>query len=91
VTVKTLLVIVVVQALNFVLFIIVHRLLLLRLLLLRRQIGVWRRSIKRPKLKNGDRLFWSQITRISRHWRAELVIVKPETVLRWRRRRFREY
>jgi len=89
--VKILLVIAVVQALNLVTFIFIHRVLLLRLLLLRHQIGVWRRGIKRPKLKKSDRLFWSHITRIWKHWRTKLVIVKPETVIRWRRRKFREF
>jgi transposase InsO family protein len=89
--VKTLLVIAVVQVLNLVLFIFIHRVLLLRLLVLRHQIGVWKRSIKRPKLRDSDRLFWSQITRIWKRWRSELFIVNPETVIRWRRRKFREY
>ena len=84
-------VVTVVQVLNLVVFILIHRVLLFRLLLLRHQIGVWKRSIKRPKLKKSDRLFWPHIARIWKQWRTELFIVKPETVIRWRKRKFREF
>jgi hypothetical protein len=38
-----------------------------------------------------DRLFWVGLARVWTDWRQVLVIVSPDTVLRWQRRRFREY
>jgi putative transposase len=37
------------------------------------------------------RLFWVGLARAWTGWRQALVIVSPDTVLRWQRRRFREY
>jgi putative transposase len=45
----------------------------------------------RPKLRTTDRLFWIGLARIWAGWRQPLVLVTPDTVLRWQRRRFREY
>jgi hypothetical protein len=45
----------------------------------------------RPKLRTTDRLFWAGLARLWPGWRQALVIVSPDTVLRWQRRRFREY
>jgi len=38
-----------------------------------------------------DRLFWIALVRMWPGWRRSLLIVTPDTVLRWQRRRFREY
>ncbi len=38
-----------------------------------------------------DRLFWVGLARVWTGWRQALIIVSPDTVLRWQRRRFREY
>ena len=38
-----------------------------------------------------DRLFWVGLARVWAGWRQALVIVSPDTVLRWQRRRFREH
>ena len=90
-SVKILLVFLFIQALNLVMFIWIHRVMLLRLYLLRQQLAICRRSVKRPKLRNRHRLFWSSVSRFWKDWRQELVIVTPETVIRWRKRKFREY
>jgi putative transposase len=68
-----------------------HRQLALENLALREQLAVYRRTVTRPKLRTTDRLFWAVLARIWAGWRRPLVIVTPDTVLRWRRRRFREY
>jgi putative transposase len=47
--------------------------------------------LKPPKLRNRDRLFRSLILGLWRDWRSELIIVKPETVIRWRERKSREF
>jgi len=53
------------------------------------QLGVLRRSVKRPKLTSADRLFWTWLCEIWCNWRSALVIVKPETVIGWHRNGFR--
>ena len=68
-----------------------HRQLALENLALRQQLAVYKRMMTRPRLRRTDRLFWVGLTRIWAGWRRSLVIVTPDTVLRWQRRRFREY
>src|SRR5438132_1222378 len=68
-----------------------HRQLALENLALRQQLAVYKRTVTRPPLRRTDRLFWVGLARVWAGWRQPLVIVTPETVLRWQRRRFREY
>jgi transposase InsO family protein len=68
-----------------------HRPLALENLALRQQLAVYKRTAPRPKLRPADRLFWAGLARVWTGWRQALVIVSPDTVLRWQRRRFREY
>jgi hypothetical protein len=68
-----------------------HRQRALENLALRHQISVYKRTTARPKLRPTDRLFWIGLTRAWAGWRQALVIVTPDTVLRWQRRRFRRY
>ena len=49
-------------------------------LALRQQLAVQQRSIKRPKIKNADRIFWAWLSRIWYDWKASQIIVKPPTV-----------
>ena len=59
-------------------------------LALRQQLGVLRRSApKRLKLTTSDRFFWVWLSRVWADWRSALMIVKPETVVAWRRKGFR--
>ena len=58
---------------------------------LRQQLAVLRRSVKRPWLSKVDRGFWVLLRRIWTDWESVLVIVKPETVIRWHRCGFRRY
>ena len=60
-------------------------------LALRQQVAVLRRSVARPKLKPRDRLFWVLLCRFWSGWRGALVVVQPETVVRWHRLGFRLY
>jgi putative transposase len=55
------------------------------------QLVVYKRTAKRPKLRRSDRLFWIWLARMWAGRKDSLVIVAPDTVLRWQRRRFREY
>src|SRR3979409_1394149 len=54
-------------------------------LALRHQLGVLRRSVKRPKLSSADRLLWTWLCEVWSDWRSALVIVKPQTVIAWHR------
>ena len=58
-------------------------------LALRQQLAVLHRSAPRPKLRWRDRLFWVWLSRLWSGWREVLVLVKPETVVRWHRLGFR--
>ena len=68
-----------------------HRQLALENLALRQQLAVYRRTGPRPTLRTTDRLLWVGLARAWAGWRQALVIVSPDTVLRWQRRRFRAY
>src|SRR5436853_6352268 len=68
-----------------------HRQLAVENLALRQQLAVYKRTTARPKLRMTDRLFWIWLARVWAGWRQPLVIVTADTVLRWQRRRFREY
>ena len=61
-------------------------------LLLRQQLAVLTRPTrKRPRLRAQDKLFWV-LARLARHdWRRHLVLVAPESVVRWHRRGWRLY
>jgi putative transposase len=61
----------------------------LETLALRHQLGVLRRSVKRPKLTSADRLLWTWLCEVWSDWRSALVIVRPETVIGWHRKGFR--
>jgi hypothetical protein len=68
-----------------------HRQLALEKLALRQQLAVYKRTAPRPRLHTMDRLFWVGLARTWTGWRQALIIVTPDIVLRWQRRRFREY
>ena len=61
-------------------------------LALRHRIVILQRSVKRPRLHRRDRIFfWVWLSRLWRGWRSSLIVVQPETVLRWHREGFRLY
>ena len=68
-----------------------HRQLAIENLALRHQLAVYKRMMTRPKLRTTDRLLWVGLAKIWAGWKQSLVIVTPDTVLRWQRRRFRKY
>ncbi|MEE8104178.1 MAG: hypothetical protein V3T86_01435 [Planctomycetota bacterium] len=61
------------------------------LLNLRKQINVLKRSVKRARINDGDRMFWVLMHRLFADWKEHLVVVKPQTVIRWHRQGFRCY
>src|ERR1044071_2521777 len=60
-------------------------------LALRQQLAVLQRSVKRPQLRRRDRFFWVMLSQLWKDWREALIIVKPETVVKWHREGFRHY
>ncbi len=79
------------QTLSLLAFARFHRVAVLRMLVLRQQLAVCKRSARKPRLKNRERLFWCLVSRVWQDWRSELILVRPETVIRWRKRKFREF
>ena len=68
-----------------------HQAVALENLALRRQLAAFQRKRERPKLTEADRLFWIGLSRLWAGWKGALVVVQPETVLRWQRDRFRRF
>ena len=60
-------------------------------LALRHQLTVYHRSIKRPQLDRRDRCFWIVLSHLWKRWREVLLIVQPETVIKWHRQGFALY
>ena len=60
-------------------------------LVLRQQLAVCKGHQQRSRFTDTDRLFWVTLSRIWKGWREALVVVKPETVVRWHRQGFRYY
>ena len=65
--------------------------LLIENLALRQQLAVLKEKKPRPRLTDADRAFWIVLRRLWSHWLEALVIVKPETVVRWHRAGFRQF
>ncbi len=68
-----------------------HRALALENLALRHQLDVLKRNNKRPRLKNRDRTLWIVLSRLWKDWKKPLLLVQPETVIRWHRKGFKLY
>ncbi len=60
-------------------------------LALRQQLATYAQTGSKPKLTPLDRAFWVALFQFWPHWRDTLVIVKPDTVIRWHRKGFRLY
>lgn len=65
--------------------------LLLENLALRQQLSVLKRRPSRPRLAVPDRLFWVILRRFWSRWRETLILVQPETGVRWHRAGFKLY
>ncbi len=59
--------------------------------LLRQQLIVLKRQVKRPVCSKADRILLVLLARAVQAWKQALVIVQPETLLRWHREAFRLY
>ncbi|HEY6388481.1 MAG TPA: integrase core domain-containing protein [Candidatus Acidoferrum sp.] len=59
--------------------------------MLRQQLVVLKRRRTRPALNLFDKLFWVAVSRLWSQWKQSLIVVTPETVVRWHRAGFRMY
>jgi transposase InsO family protein len=66
-----------------------HREVVFENLALRQQLLAIKRTTQRPHLQMRDRLFWIAVARIWPNWRTALILVQPDTVVRWHRDWFR--
>jgi putative transposase len=57
--------------------------------LLRQQLIVAARSVTRPSFKAHERGLMVLLARLVRHWQSAILLVQPQTVLRWHRFGFR--
>lgn len=60
-------------------------------LALRQQLAVLKRKHPRPRLTGFDKLFWVVEQKLWTGWKQALILVSPETVVRWHRAGFRLY
>lgn len=60
-------------------------------LTLRQQLATYAQARPKPGLALTDRPFWVALRRLWLPWKEPLVIVKPNTVVRWHGRSFRLY
>jgi transposase InsO family protein len=68
-----------------------RRSLMLENLTLRQQLVVLKRKHPRPRLGPLDRLFWVLVRQLWSQWKEALLLVQPETVVRWHRAGFKLY
>ena len=59
--------------------------------LLRQQLVILKRQVKRPACTKTDRILLVLLARLVRAWQQTLLIVQPDTLLRWHRELFRLY
>lgn len=60
-------------------------------LVLRQQLATYKSKKVKSKLIDVDRSFWIAIKQSWNKWKDYLIIVKPETIIVWQNRRFRNH
>ena len=58
-------------------------------LALRQQLANLHRTSGRPRIRFVDRAFWMLLSKVWSGWSHVILLVKPETVIRWHRMGFR--
>jgi len=73
----------------------VNRKLLLQNIAFRNQLGVYLRTVEKTKIRSQirdrERRLWLMLKKLLDNWSDYLVIVKPETVINWEKRRFSRF
>jgi hypothetical protein len=59
--------------------------------LLRQQLIILKRQVKRPELSSSDRIHLVLLSHFTKCWKQTLHIIQPDTLLRWHRNLFRNY
>ena len=62
-----------------------HQDIVLENLALRHQLRTLQRSVTRPHVRTRDRVLWVVLATVWRQWRSAVVLVHPDTVVRWHR------
>ncbi len=57
--------------------------------MLRQELLILHRQVKKPRFTQSDRLWLVLLVSRLQHWKDTLLILKPETLLRWHRQGFR--
>ena len=65
--------------------------LILENLALRQQLANYKQKMPKPTITEEDRTFWVALKQVWDNWADSLIIVKPETVIRWQKQRFKHY
>ena len=60
-------------------------------LALRQQLAIYQTKKTKPRLTNFDRSFWIALKQSWNKWIDHLIIVRPETVVDWQKRRFNKH
>ena len=60
-------------------------------LALRQQLAMFKQARPRPMPTYADRVFWVLLRGIWAKWSGTLIVVTPDTVVRWHREGFRRY
>ena len=55
----------------------------IEIVFLRKQLEIVIRTSVKSRLRPSDRFFFSILTNIFKSWKESLLIIKPETVIRW--------
>ena len=58
---------------------------------LRQQLAMYKSGNAKPRITDVDRSFWIALKQSWVKWRDCLIIVKPETVIDWQKRRFKKH
>jgi putative transposase len=59
--------------------------------LLRQQLIILKRQVKRPQLSNPDRIRLVLLSHFAKFWKQTLHTIQPDTLLSWHRNLFRNY
>jgi hypothetical protein len=65
--------------------------LILENLMLRQQLNIYKRTNKKPKIANIDRIILVWISKIFSKWKSALIVVKVETLIGWHKKAFKLY
>jgi len=66
-----------------------HRNLLLENLVLRQHLAILKQRHTQPRFATPDKLFWVMLRRLWPRWKQALILVQPETIVRWHRAGFK--